>query len=127
MRKALPILAALSILAGSAAIAQTITIQPAGSDPAPVRITVLRVTVTTSLAVPGSVGDLAQQRTASEAARRAVYEMMAQECRSLSEAFKADCRIASVNATTSMQARHAGSEGIQVNGTGTFELTGRPN
>jgi hypothetical protein len=90
----------LAVLMGcplSAATAQTAMItqftQPSafGVDP------LIRVVASFRVAIASSDGQAASSMTAQEAARREIYAMAAKECGMLSETFKAECRLGSIN------------------------------
>jgi hypothetical protein len=121
-----PLIAVLLTAAAVPVVAQTITIETRSPDErGATRITTLRVQTQLTLYLPGGVGGVEEQKAASDAARKAVYEMAARECRTLTEVFKSDCKLVSVNANSNVQARQTGQEGISANGSAVFELTAR--
>ncbi len=86
----------------------------------------LRVQVSIQFLSPvAAIGGNDDRRKLMEVARRQLYEDVANECAILTEIFKADCRLASLNANTSVQDRGAGGPAINANGSASFELLPR--
>ena len=103
------------------AIAQTSAMTPsavsAGSSGQPIRIN-----TSATFNLPAlNPNDLDEFKRQSEAARRAMYEMVATECSVLADVFKMDCRMTNAHANTATTPR--GPEaGIRVNGSAIYEL-----
>lgn len=127
MRIPIPTMFAASLfaLASGAASAQTITIQPSNSafsGASPIA-TVQRIESSMSFIVTApATAEVEELKKRSEAARRAIYEMAASECATLSDVFKADCRLLNVRASSSTQ-RGSGEGSINANGSASYELT----
>ena len=85
--------------AAAPACAQTITFGESSHLPEAYSVR-LPIRVTETFAVPLG-GDAANLDQAIEAARRQLYKTMQDECTTLSESFKAECRIASFSVTLS--------------------------
>ena len=124
MKIAASVAAALlsAVLAGGAA-AQTITFQP-GSRDVPSRPIGFRVQVQmqVSLATTSGAG-VDDQSKQQEAARRALYEMSARQCRNLKDAFGGECRLTNVSANTNIQDRRpAGQETVNATASATYEV-----
>ncbi|MBG0808157.1 hypothetical protein IY145_01860 [Methylosinus sp. H3A] len=88
----------------------------------------IRVTVS----VPQQFTPIPQGMTAEdqqkliESVRRRIYETSVAECTPLSEVYKADCRIVSVNVNLSLMNQGVGGGvTINVNGSSVYELTSR--
>jgi hypothetical protein len=89
------ILLALALSATGASAQQQIRaggpLNPAfGTDP------IIRVTVSFRAAIEGADARAVPDPKAQDAARRALYDMAATECSTLSETFKAECRLGSL-------------------------------
>ena len=81
----------------SPAYAQTITLGEGSNLPEAYSVR-LPIRIGESFAVPLS-SDVTDLDQAIEAARRKLYKLMQDECATLSESFKAECRIASFSVT----------------------------
>ena len=116
---------AIGLLLSTAAPAQTITISPRADAPAAQRstsATPLRVQFSIQLSFPASSG-ADEQRKLMENARRQIYESADKECVILTEAFKSECRLLSVNANTSIMERGNLGLSINANGSASYELS----
>ena len=115
------------LLCATAAPAQTITISPRNDAPAAVSAAItppLRIQVSIQLSFPaGSGAD--EQRKLMESARRQIYESANTECVVLTEIFKAECRLISINANSSIMERGNIPPSINANGNASYELSPR--
>jgi hypothetical protein len=124
--------AGTTILFGTAmtmfASAQTITIAPNPgtfqNPAATLRTAPLHIQVNIQIASPLPSGDDDEIKL-TEAARKKIYESTANECSILSEIFKADCKMISLNAASSIQNRGAAGQSVSANGNASYELVPR--
>ena len=112
----------------SASFAQSMPPGPGAERPGSpsLQLSVLRVQTQFNIALAGvPIQDLDQQKSAHDRARRAVYEMAAGGCTTLSSVFQAECRVTAVTANSSLNERGSGLERIVATGSATYELTAK--
>jgi hypothetical protein len=91
---------------------------PFGPDP------IIRVTVMFRAAIEGTDARTAPDAKAQETARRSLYDMASSECTALSEAFKAECRLGTLQVTQffPVSAPNLPPAAPALNATATYEL-----
>lgn len=109
------------------ASAQTITFQP-GSRDVPSRPIGFRVQVQMQVSLATAPGaGVEDQSKQQEAARRALYEMSARECRNLKDTFGGECRLTNLSVNTNIQDRRpAGLETVNATASATYEVAAEP-
>ena len=112
------------VLLVSISIATTATAQSIAASPrndAPVTAVPLRVQVSVQRSFSVS-GTPEEQDKIMARARRFIYESATTECAVLSPIFKAECRLVSINANSSIMDRGDMGPTVNANGTATYEL-----
>lgn len=71
--------------------------------------------------------DVSMRLRQSEEARKAIYELAKRECATLRDIFKVDCQLMSIRTNSNVQQRNNGIDGVNVNGSASYELLNRPN
>lgn len=127
--KRLYLSAALLTAFATAALAQTIVVNPRPSM-APVSAEQIRVTVGINTFVPAPAVSGEEAVKAQEAARRMIYELAAHECAMLLDVLASECRIESVNvnvqrAPGNQFAAQQRAEGFNLNGNVVFRIVGK--
>lgn len=85
-----------------------------------------RVSVTIQVTTPIPAGtDSDAQMLLIENARKRIYQSTAAECAILTEVFKSECRLVSVNASSSVQTRGSNGDMINASGNAVYELLAR--
>jgi hypothetical protein len=85
--------------------------------------TIVRVTLSFRAAIEGADPRTMPDQKAQETARRSVYDMAVNECTALSESFKAECRLASLQIFGALvPAPNAIPAGPGLNATALYEL-----
>jgi hypothetical protein len=110
---------ALSATGASAQQFQPPPISAFGPDP------IMRITVSFRTAVEATDARAVPDPKAQEAARRALYDMAASECTALSETFKAECRLGSLQIfgqVVPVQSPNVPPVGPSLNATAVYEL-----
>ena len=83
----------------------------------------VRVQSTINFFVAGPSGDSEEAQKLRDRARRTVYETAARECDLLREVLARDCRMESVNIGVNRQFGQQQTEGFNVNGSMSFQIT----
>jgi hypothetical protein len=88
----------------------------------------VRVESTMSINIPVVAGSSGEDQVKQIAATRAVlYQAASQDCDTLKQAFRSECRILNVRVNSNVQSRGGSGEIIFVNVSSTYEVTVRPN
>jgi len=87
------------------------------------RETPVRVQVGVNMLMPGPTGDSADAAKLRDRARRAIYEMAANECRLLEELLAKTCRLESINLNLNRQQMAGQVEGIMASGNFSMHIT----
>ncbi|KAA0122665.1 hypothetical protein CIW48_16265 [Methylobacterium sp. P1-11] len=81
-----------------------------------------------SINIPVIAGSSSEDQLKQIAATRAVlYQAAAQDCDTLKQAFRSECRILNMRVNSNVQSRGGSGEVIYVNVSSTYEVTVRPN
>lgn len=83
----------------------------------------VRVQSTINFFVAGPSGDSDEAQKLRDRARRTVYETAARECDLLREVLARDCRMESINIGVNRQFGQQQTEGFNVNGSMSFQIT----
>lgn len=114
------VLVPTTLLLSGAALAQTSVPDTARSRP-------FRTQVQTQLSMVTAAQSLEEQRAQGENARRSLYEVANRECNTLRDVFGGECRLMSLNVTSSVQQRQSGmgiaSEQLMTSANATYEVS----
>jgi hypothetical protein len=86
----------------------------------------VRVQSSINFFVPGPTGDGEEAQKLRDRARRAVYEMAANECDLLREVIAKDCRLESINSNININrqfGQQQQQDGLNVNGSMNLQIT----